>query len=484
MESPKNFCQNIPKNNPNDDDLPPIAVVMVPLPAQSHLNQLLHLSQQITSHGIPVHFASSPSHNTQAKLRLHGWDPQSLKKIHFHDFDLPPLMSPLPSTNHGYSIPFPPHFYPLFKAATHFREPICNLLQKLSTMFKRVVVIHDIIIASVVQDVKNIPNAESYSVIPISAFTLFFDFWETMDQKPFDLNESDIPKCIPSKQGCTTPEIDEYVATQFEFLGLESGRIYNTSRIIEGKYVELMEKLTPKDEIKHFALGPFNPVGLEKIDCKINTKRHPCLKWLDQQENDSVIYISFGSSTSLKDEQIRELAIGLEKSEQKFLWVLRNCDTADVLTQIESKSPQLPEEYEERMKNRGIIVRDWAPQLEILGHPSVGGFMSHCGWNSCIEGISLGVGIVAWPMHSDQPRNAVLITEVLRIGTLIRDWDQRDELVTSCMIEKAVKMLMDTEKGEMMRKRAVELGNDVRRSVDEDGVAYSEMKSFIDHITR
>ena len=208
------------------------------------------------------------------------------------------------------------------------------------------------------------------------------------------------------------------------------------------------------------------------------------MKWLDQQENDSVIYISFGSSTSLKDEQIRELAIGLEKSEQKFLWVLRNCNTADVLTQIESKTPQLPEEYEERMKNRGIIVRDWAPQLEILGHPSVGGFMSHCGWNSCIEGISMGVGIVAWPMHSDQPRNAVLITEVLRIGTLIRDWDQRDELVTSCMIEKAVKMLMDTEKGEMMRKRAVELGNDVRRSVDEDGVAYSEMKSFIDHITR
>lgn len=197
-----------------------------------------------------------------------------------------------------------------------------------------------------------------------------------------------------------------------------------------------------------------------------------------------MIYVSFGSSTSLSYEQIRELATGLEESEQNFLWVLRNCDAGDLFTESGVEKPELPQGYEERVKNKGIVVRDWAPQLDILAHPSTGGFMSHCGWNSCIESISMGVPIVAWPMHSDQPRNSVLVTEVLRIGTLVRDWAHRAQLVTSSTIENAVKTLMGTKEGDEMRKRAVELGDAIRRSVSRDGVASSEMDSFIAHITQ
>ena len=71
---------------------------------------------------------------------------------------------------------------------------------------------------------------------------------------------------------------------------------------------------------------------------------------------------------------------------------------------------------EERTKGKGMVVREWVPQVKILGHPSTGGFMSHCGWNSCVESISMGVPIAAWPMHADQPFNAVLITKVLKVG--------------------------------------------------------------------
>lgn len=77
------------------------------------------------------------------------------------------------------------------------------------------------------------------------------------------------------------------------------------------------------------------------------------------------------------------------------------------------KSAGLPEGYEERIKDVGLVVRDWAPQLEILAHPSTGGFMTHCGWNSCLESITMGVPIAAWLMHSDQPKNAYLVTEIL-----------------------------------------------------------------------
>ncbi|XP_021741028.1 zeatin O-glucosyltransferase-like [Chenopodium quinoa] len=468
------------QNNPKQ--LSQVAVVMVPLPAQSHLNQLLHLSQVITSYGIQVHFAGSASHNRQAKLRLHGWDKESLAKITFHDFQLPPYdTSPPVPTNIGHSIPFPTHFYPLFEAATHLYEPVSQLLQQLSTLFRRVIVIHDIIIASVVQDVKLIPNAESYSVLPISAFTYFLGVWESIADKPFQLDLEDIPNCIPSNEGCTPPEIDSFVANQFKYLGIESGKIYNTSRPIEGRYVKLLEKLSANSETKHFVLGPFNPVELKNNS---GSQRHQCLEWLDEQEKDSVIYISFGSSTSLSYEQIMELAIGLERSWQKFVWVLRNSDTGNIFAEGEIRRPQLPEGFEERMKNRGIVVRDWAPQLEILAHPSTGGFMSHCGWNSIIESISMGVPIAAWPMHSEQPRNALLVTDVLKAGTLVRDWAQRAQLVTSTTIENAVKTLMVTKEGEEMRKRAAELGEAVQESLAKGGAAQLEMDSFIAHITR
>lgn len=214
-------------------------------------------------------------------------------------------------------------------------------------------------------------------------------------------------------------------------------------------------------------------------------QRLGCLEWLDKQEVDSVIYISFGSTTTMSDDQVRELAKGLEESGQKFIWVLRTADKGDVFEgEEEGIRPQLPQGYEERVKNRGIVVRDWAPQLEILGHPSTAWFMSHCGWNSCLESISMGVPIAAWPMHSDQPNNAILLTEVLRIGIMVRDWEHQAELVTSDAIEDVVRRLMTSKEGKETRKRAADLGEAVRGSVAEGGASRSEMESFIAHITR
>ena len=166
-----------------------------------------------------------------------------------------------------------------------------------------------------------------------------------------------------------------------------------------------------------------------------------------------------------------------------FIWVLRDADKGDVFDG-EVRRSELPEGFERRVSGRGLVVRDWAPQLEILSHPSIGGFVSHCGWNSCMESITMGVPIAAWPMHSDQPRNAVLMTELLRVGLLIRDWANRNELVMATTIENAVRKLMASEEGREMRKVADELATAVRRSVADGGVSRLEFDSFISHITR
>ena len=456
-----------------------VAVVIVPLLAQGHLNQFLHLSHHlIASYGIPVHYTGSAIHNRQAKLRFHGWDPETSHRIEFHDLQLPPYSSPSPNPNAPTH--FPAHLQPLFDASMQLREPLLQVCRDLSTKFRRIVIIHDSIVGSIVQDVKLIPNAEAYVLVPTSAFQTSMGIWEILTEKPFQL-DPDIPTNVPSNEGCFTSEFLDFAHKQMELLDFQSGRLFNTCRVIEARYLELLERLPIYGNMKTFAIGPLNPVEIRRTS---ETQRHECLEWLDKQEENSVIYVSFGSTTAMTDEQITELAKGLEQSGQKFIWVLRKADKGDVFTGDEEGRPQLPEGYEERVKDRGMVVKDWAPQLEILGHPSTGGFMSHCGWNSCIESISMGIPVVAWPMHSDQPKNATLLTEVLRIGLLIKDCVHLAELVTSDTIEDAVRRLMTSKEGEEMKKKAAELGEAVRASVAEGGASRLEMDSFIAHITR
>jgi cis-zeatin O-glucosyltransferase len=163
---------------------------------------------------------------------------------------------------------------------------------------------------------------------------------------------------------------------------------------------------------------------------------------------------------------------------------LREADKGDVFINGELIKAEILKGFEERVKERALVVRDWAPQLEILSHTSTGGFMSHRGWNSCMESITMGVPIAAWPMASDQPRNTVLITKLLKVGIVVKDWSRRNQLVTSKTIENAVKTLMASKEGDEMRKRTVDLGGAVRGSMDNGGVSRLELNSFITHITR
>ena len=110
--------------------------------------------------------------------------------------------------------------------------------------------------------------------------------------------------------------------------------------------------------------------------------------------------------------------------------------------------------------------------------------MSHCGWNSCMESITMGVPITAWPMASEQPRNTVLITKLPKVGTVVKDWSCRDELVTSSTIEKAAKLLMASKEGDEIRKRTVDLGGAIEKFIEEGGVSRKELDSFITHIIR
>ncbi|KAI3677883.1 hypothetical protein L6452_37155 [Arctium lappa] len=259
------------------------------------------------------------------------------------------------------------------------------------------------------------------------------------------------------------------------------GELFDSSRVIEGEYLEYLERKELKGSKKLWAMGPFNHAN--KSLATVSENRHKCLQWLDSQPPNSVIYVSFGTTTTFSDLQIKELAIGLERSQQRFVWVARASDKGDVFGD-EAKMADFPDGFEAAVEGRGLVVRGWAPQMEILGHLATGGFMSHCGWNSTTESISTGVPMITWPMHSDQPWNAFLITDALRIGLAVYDWEHKDELVTAAVVEDLIRRLIDSTEGDEMRKKAVELADSVRRSVADGGASRKETDSFISYISR
>ncbi|KAK4392480.1 Zeatin O-xylosyltransferase [Sesamum angolense] len=447
-----------------------VAVIMVPFAAQGHLNQLMQLSCLVSSYGLPVSYISSATHIRQARVRVNGLNPLDVAKIHFHDIPVPAFASPPPDPNS--SSKFPEQLQPAWDASLSLRQPFAEYLREMSEKFKRVVVVHDPMMAAVVQDVISIHNAESYAFIP--AFSQAFFIGEgLLDSSAEHLKE------LASLQECVPKKVLEFVAIQTEPLKYRAGDLYNTCRLIEALYLDLLEKEESGGNRKSWAIGPILPTKLSSAAKPANK----CLEWLDQQEPNSVIYVSFGTTVSLSDEQIKELALGLEQSKVKFLWVLRDADKADIFDG-QVRRAELPEGFEERVKEVGMVVRDWAPQPEILAHKSTGGFMSHCGWNSCIESITMGVPIAAWPMHSDQPRNTMFVTQVLKIGIAVMDWEQRTEPVQASAIENAVRRLMASEEGDAIRKWVEELAATLRQATEPGGASRLELDSFVAHITR
>ncbi|MQL71302.1 hypothetical protein Taro_003646 [Colocasia esculenta] len=462
-----------------------VAVVMVPFPAQGHLNQLLHLSRLLAARGMAVHFTGSPTHNRQAQVRLSGWDVGAFPNIRFHDLPVPPFSSPRPDPHAA--VTFPSHLQPAFDACLRLQGPLAALLRSLSATSLRVVVVHDSLMSFAAQEAVAIPNGEAYVFHSVSAFAnLLFQWAARGDDGRL---RSVLPNCrrVPPVDGCFTEEFTGFIRRQYEKTPPPAGRLFNTCRSVEGKFVDLLAREPVFKDAKFFTVGPVNPVSAlrqVRTDAVVSPARHECMEWLDRQPPVSVVYVSFGTTSSLPEQQITELAHGLERSRLRFIWVLREADRADIFAGDDDGRQKLPDGYEQRVAGVGLVVRGWAPQLDILGHRATALFMSHCGWNSCMEGLSNGVPIATWPLHSDQPKNALLVTEVLQVGVTVRDWERRSATVTSDTVAEAIRRAIDSREGMLIRRRAKALGETIRRAVSEGGSSYEELGSFIAHVNR
>ncbi|CAN4082678.1 unnamed protein product [Withania somnifera] len=195
-----------------------------------------------------------------------------------------------------------------------------------------------------------------------------------------------------------------------------------------------------------------------------------CLKWLDQQPHNSVIYIAFGSFTIFDLTQFQELALGLESSKRRFLWVVRE----DLI--LDGSDSAYPKGFNDRVGNRGHIVK-WAPQQKVLAHPSIACFLSHCGWNSTVESVSNGVPFLCWPYFADQLFNQSYICDVWKVGLGL------DKNEFGVIGKEEIKNKMDKLLGdETFKQRALDLQAKVNSSVKEGGSSNKMFGKFIDWI--
>ncbi|KAM1126858.1 hypothetical protein ACFX2B_041479 [Malus domestica] len=198
-----------------------------------------------------------------------------------------------------------------------------------------------------------------------------------------------------------------------------------------------------------------------------------CLKWLDSQPSGSVVFLCFGSLGLFSKEQLKEIAIGLENSGHRFLWVVRNPPAQNQIKVAitDQSDPELksllPDGFLDRTKDRGLVVKSWAPQVAVLNHDSVGGFVSHCGWNSVLESVCAGVPIVAWPLYAEQRFNRVVLVEEIKIALPMKE--SEDGFVRAPEVEKRVTELMESEEGEVMRKRTKAMQNEAHVALGETG---------------
>jgi UDP:flavonoid glycosyltransferase YjiC (YdhE family) len=190
-----------------------------------------------------------------------------------------------------------------------------------------------------------------------------------------------------------------------------------------------------------------------------------CLQWLDRWEPKSVVYVNYGSITVMTNQHLKEFAWGLADSKHPFLWIVR----PDV---VMGDSAILSPDFFEETKDRGFLV-SWCPQDQVLAHPSIGVFLTHCGWNSILESICVGVPVICWPFFAEQQTNCRYACTTWGIGMEVNHDVKRDE------IEELVKEVIEGDKGKVMRQKALEWKKKAVEANDIRGSSYQSFERLI-----
>jgi len=456
----------------------PPMVVMLPSPGMGHLIPMIEFAKRIILHqNIQITFII-PTEGPPSKAQKTVL--QSLPNSISHTF-LPPVSFPDLPPNTGIE--------------TIISLTILRSLPSLRQHFNTLSDTHTIT-AVVVDlfgtdafDVAGEFNVPKYIFYPSTAMALsLFLYLPRLDEEVHcefrELTEPvKIPGCIPIHGKYLLDPLQDRKNDAYQSVLRNGKRYREADGLIENSFLEL-EPGPIKELLKEEPGKPkFYPVGpLVNREVGQIGPNSESLRWLDNQPNGSVLFVSFGSGGTLSSKQIIELALGLEMSDQRFLWVVRSPNdkvaNASYFSAETHSDPFdfLPNGFLERTKGRGLVVSSWAPQPQVLAHGSTGGFLTHCGWNSVLESVVNGVPLVVWPLFAEQKMNAVILTEDVKVG--LRPNVGENGLVERLEIASVVKCLMEGEEGKKLRYQMKDLKEAAAKTLGENGTSTNHISNL------
>ncbi|KAI3891455.1 hypothetical protein MKX03_020737 [Papaver bracteatum] len=432
----------------NLESLPP-HVIILPSPGMGHLIPLTEFAKRLVlNHGILI---NSPS---EAQKSVLDSLPGSINSIFLSPVNLSDLPNDVPIGSR------------IVLTVTRSLSSLIESLKTITSSHRVVALVVDIFGTSAL-DVANEFNIIPYIFFPSTAMYLSLLYHLPVMDRAYSCDYRDvshpiqIPGCVPI-WGTDLLDLLQDRKPEIYKRGLQYWRKLNMAAGFEW------------DNPPVYPIGPLIRTGVSDDGYDPSG----CLQGLDNQPVCSVLFISFGSAGTLSNEQLTELALGLEMSQHKFSWVLRSpTDKSADANYLNSESVGdplefLPNGFLDRTRMSGFVVSSWAPQVQILSHGSTGGFLTHCGWNSILESVIHGVPLIAWPLFAEQKMNAVMLTDDLKVAL-------RPEVMNGIIgrgeISRCVEGVMEGEEGNKLRSRMGDLKGAAASSLSEGGSSFKSL---------
>ncbi|KAL7617874.1 UDP-glycosyltransferase 85C1 [Lactuca sativa] len=467
-------------------------VVFIPFPAQSHIKCMLKLARLLHHKGLHITFVNTVFNH---KRLLNSGGPDCLDGAPGFQFETIPDGLPYDPDNSNVDVPqdigelcnsiLTNCLAPFLDLVVRLDSPVTCIISDGLMPFTidaaeklRIPIMHFWTVAACAfMAFREGPNLVEKGVIPLKDESCFTNgYLDTLID------------WIPGMEGFCLKDFPSYVRTidpnesGYNIVIKSAETTRKASHIILHTFEELESTIIKalKDYFPNlYTVGPLqlllnkteNDEETKNLDIKSYSlwKEEPeCIKWLEMREPNSVIYVNFGSITVMSLQELLEFGWGLANSNHYFIWIIR----PDLVI---GESAILPVEFKEVIEKRGFIA-SWCPQEEVLNHPSVGGFLTHCGWGSIIESLSAGVPMICWPFYGDQLTNCRQMCKEWDVGMEIGSNVKRDN------VEKLVRKLMGGIEGKRIRNKAMEWKRITEIATSPKGSSLLDIEKLVDDI--
>ncbi|XP_028782160.1 UDP-glycosyltransferase 73C3-like [Neltuma alba] len=480
--------------------------VLIPLMAPGHLLPMVDLARLLARRNVKVTIMTTPLNAARVRANIDR-EIQSGSSISVQHFRFPNAEAGLPEGCESIDT------LPSMDLLLNFAKAMCLLQEPVEEVFEKLIspsptcVIHDKYLPFVADIAKKL-QVPRITFDGTSCFTLLCDnslynsevYENLSESEPFVVpglphrivfKKSQLPEWFTLNRGQDVSVLREKTRKCEEEA---YGVIVNSFEEFEEEYVKEYRRVTGR---KVWCVGPVSLSNKDDLDKtqrgkpdsneKEEEEEGQYLKWLDSWPARSVIYVCLGTLNFVPPEQLMELGLGLEATKRPFIWVLRDSYKREEMDKLLKEDG-----LEERVKGRGLIIRGWVPQVLILSHTAIGSFLTHCGWNSTLEGISNGLPLITFPLSSDQFYNEKVIVQLLEIGARVGaeiavhlgEEDKYGVQVKREKVKEAIEKVMgeEDEESERIRERARNYAEKANRTLQKGGSSYLNLSLLIEDI--